>query len=267
MIAILRQACSLYQANALVIAACLACLWLPFDVLISYLTHFVFDGDDWRSTAAGFRSADNLVGLIATAAVISVANASLSGQRLSLAQGVHRGLIAWLRMWWTRLVSRLVLLIAFLFLVVPGLWLLVRFSLTESVVVCERVSGPAALSRSFELTRGHFRRFFWLQLVTMGIVAATLVCSVGPPLLIPELDHWLYFSAIWFMHHFVTAYVSLAFFAAFTALTALPYKPRMLDVAAVTENYSAPFHDADSDETWNESLPAESTSRTDPGCP
>ena len=57
-----------------------------------------------------------------------------------------------------------------LLLIVPGLYLLVRWSMVAPVIVLERLDAGASFSRSAVLVRGHGWRIFWL-LVVVGLLA------------------------------------------------------------------------------------------------
>jgi hypothetical protein len=73
-------------------------------------------------------------------------------------------------------------------LIVPGIWLAVRWYVAAQVAVVEGVGGKRALDRSAELIRGRWVNVFLLVLVTglgFGLVGALLPAIVGgssPPL-------------------------------------------------------------------------------------
>jgi hypothetical protein len=83
---------------------------------------------------------------------------------------------------WMTIVMVVLLIPAFLALVVPGIWLAVAFSMGLPALLTEDERGFGALSRSFNLVKGHWWRVFLTLLVAyilvavvQGIVTAVLV--------------------------------------------------------------------------------------------
>jgi hypothetical protein len=92
---------------------------------------------------------------------------------------------------WLTFVMVVVLVPAFLALVVPGIWLLVAYSVALPALLVERVRGFAALRRSFRLVKGHWLRVFltllvaWilisvLQTVVTAALVAVAVLALDP---------------------------------------------------------------------------------------
>ena len=154
--AVLKHAWDLYRTHFGTVAAVVMVIWLPLELLSSYMDYFVFDSDDFRRSFKFAQFLDNFFGIIATAGVISIGYTSWLGRRPSVREALDVGVRSWGRMWWTRFLTALTLVFGFLLLIFPGIYLLVRLALVEPIAVCERVSGSAAMRRSFELTRGHF---------------------------------------------------------------------------------------------------------------
>src|SRR5439155_4315972 len=141
------------------------------ELLSSYMDYFVFGQDDFRKSFKFAQFLENFFGIIATAGVISIGYSSLSGGLPAFGSALSSGVGAWGRMWWTRFLSALALIVGLLLLVIPGIYLLVRLALVEPIVVCERVSGSTAMRRSFDLTRGRFWQVFRLGLALLGFLA------------------------------------------------------------------------------------------------
>ena len=187
---ILEQSGQIYRQHFLVIAAIVVAVWLPLELLSSYMDAFVF-GEDFRKSWKFAQFLDNCFGIIATAGVVSIGYEALTGRKVEFRAAISAGFASWGRMWWTRFLSALVLFLGFLLLVVPGIYLLVRLSLVEPVIVQERISGSAAMRRSFQLTEGRFWLVFKLGLVVLGIIVLAFVVFVLPTAFVPALDHWL----------------------------------------------------------------------------
>ncbi len=118
------------------------------------MDYFVFGPDDFRKSFKFYQFLDNFVGIIATAGVISIGYTSCLGQRPSFRGAMSVGANSWGRMFWTRFLAALALVLGLVLLIIPGIYLLVRLALVEPVAVCERISGSTAMRRSFELTKG-----------------------------------------------------------------------------------------------------------------
>lgn len=215
MIAILKHAWRLYRQHFGIIVAAVVLVWLPLELLSSYMDHFVFDPDDVRRSFKFSQFLDNFIGIIATAAVISIGYSSSLGEQPSFGGAINAGLGAWGRMWWTRFLTGLTLVIGFLLLIVPGVYLMVRLALVESVAVCERVSGSAAMSRSFELTRDRFWPVALLGVAFSAVILAALGVVMLPAIFIPSLDHWLIDAATSLISDVIVAYGTLCLLSAY----------------------------------------------------
>ncbi|MBK8475311.1 MAG: glycerophosphoryl diester phosphodiesterase membrane domain-containing protein [Opitutaceae bacterium] len=194
-------------------------IWLPLDLLSSYMDFFVFDPEDFRRSFRFSQFLDNFVGIIATAGVISIGYSASLGSQPSFGSALSVGASSWGRMWWTRFLTGLAIIFGLLLLIIPGVYLFVRLALVEPVAVCERVSGPDALRRSFELTEGRFWQVFCLGLVLGGVMIAAVVCVVLPSILIPAADHWLIDAATSLLADLVGAYGTLCVLCAYLSFS------------------------------------------------
>jgi hypothetical protein len=99
--------------------------------------------------------------------------------------------------------------IGFIFLIIPGLFLLVKFAVSIPALVVENKRGTKAMSRSFELTSGHF----WHVAGTV-LLAAILTGIVSGILTAP------FSSGGWFLRA-IAASIAQIVTAPFTALVAV----------------------------------------------
>jgi hypothetical protein len=83
---------------------------------------------------------------------------------------------------WLTFAMILVLAPAFVALVIPGIWLLIAYSMALPAMLTERVGGFGALRRSYRLVKGHWWRVFLTLLVAyilvtvvQGVVTGALV--------------------------------------------------------------------------------------------
>ncbi|MEP7009174.1 MAG: hypothetical protein ABJC13_02525 [Acidobacteriota bacterium] len=206
---LLKQSWLTYRQQFPVILAVVVAVWVPLECLSSYMDAFVFGGDDIRKSWKFAKFLYDFFGIIATAGVIFIGQEALAGQRATFRSALAAGFSSWGRMWWTRLLYQLTIVVGLLLLIVPGLYLMVRLSLVEPVAVQERISGSAAMRRSFELTEGRF----WL-VIRLGL--ALLFLFILPTVLIvatafvPGLDHWLIDAAIQVIADVAVAFAAIA---------------------------------------------------------
>jgi hypothetical protein len=215
MTAILKQGWQLYSQHFGFVAAVVIAVWLPVELLSSYMDQFVFGEDNWQKSIRFAIFLENFFGIIATAGVIAIGYFSLTGGPLTFGTALGMGAASWGRMWWTRLIVGLALMGGLLLLIIPGLYLIVRLALVEPVIVCERVYGPTAMRRSFDLTKGRFWQVFRLGLVLLGVLLTTAVLGVVPTVLIPALDHWLVDAAVQLVGDIIGAFCTLCLLSAY----------------------------------------------------
>jgi Membrane domain of glycerophosphoryl diester phosphodiesterase len=216
---ILKQAWTIYRTRFFVIAGVVLVIWIPLELFTSYMDYFVFGPDEIRKSFKLTQFLDNFIGIIATAGVIAIGYTACRGESLSFGAALQTGLYAWFRMWWTRLLSGLVVVLGCILLIIPGIYLLVRLALTEPIAVCEHISGPAAIRRSFELTKGHFWQIVLLGLVFSAMLVFIIVCATVPPLFFPALDHWLVDAATSLLGDLIGAFGTLCVLCAYTAFS------------------------------------------------
>lgn len=151
----------------------------PTEAEIERLGAEAFTRDFVRATSAAF-----LVGILSifilqilTGAVARGAAGSILGERLTLGEAYRYG---FRRLWSILLIGLLVGLAVtggFLLLVVPGFFILVRLISAIPVLVIEGRRGREALSRSWNLARGHGWPVFGtlvLMAILTGIVTGIL---------------------------------------------------------------------------------------------
>jgi len=197
-------------------------VWLPCELLSSYLDAFVFGPDNLRKSFKFAQLLDNFIGIIATAGVTFIALTARSGQHAGFGSAIGAGFGAWGRMWWTRFLSSIVLLFAFLLLIVPGLYLLTRLCFVESIVVAERIPGSRAMRRSFEITKHRFWRTFRLGLLLLLLLIVPGAVVILPTVFIPALDHWLIDAASQLTFDVIGAFTTVALLCGYQAYSNEP---------------------------------------------
>ncbi|MEX0611332.1 MAG: hypothetical protein WD229_04355 [Pirellulales bacterium] len=210
-----RAGTSLYLRRLPTIVALTLSIWVPAELFVSYQEYFVLDPDDVLGVFRWTALTEAVVGIIATGGIISVGEADLRGEHRGWLAGLVDGLRAWPRLFATRLLGGLVLICAAVFLLLPAIYLGVRYSLSDTAAVVERRAGMGALNRSMELTRGRFLVFFGLLVVTLVPLLIAGGVIFLPLLLFPEIDHWLVSAALTCVTDLLYSWMTLVFVAAY----------------------------------------------------
>lgn len=216
---ILGSAWDIFRARFVVISAIVLWVWTPCELLDSYMDFFVFDSDDFKASFNFSRLLYYAVGVIAIAGVVHVALGHCSGSRVTAGQALSAGVRAWPRLAWTVFLTDAYLAFSFLLLVVPFFYLLPRLLLVESVVICEKLSGGAAIERCQTLAQGRYWKLFGFTLLSIGGVGGltALTWTMAGSFSLPE--HWLLNAALNLMTDFLAAFETVLLFCLYRALS------------------------------------------------
>lgn len=225
--AILREAWKFYRENLLLILALVATIWIPCELFSSYMDYHVIGEDNFRQSFKLSQFLDNFFGIIATSAVINVIMNSMQGRSSSYLGSLKTGFSYWGKMWWMRFVQGILLLCLFILLILPGIYYLVRWSLAETVVLSEGITGMKALRRSAELTRGLFWPLIWLGVFPFLIFLVPLGIYILLITVDERFDLWWVDAAFSLSLDFIMAFGTVVFVCAYrTALqTPIPAIP------------------------------------------
>jgi hypothetical protein len=161
----LIEAARLLLSNLGLFAALTLTVWLPGNLLIEYL---VSRAQNPENPAALMRLNDFIeavFGPVYVGAMIFALAQRKSGRWVTYSEAMGQGFHHWGRMFGTRFVTGFMILGGFLALIVPGIYMMVKYSLIDHIVVLEETSGREARQRSADLTKG--KRW---QIVAAGIV-------------------------------------------------------------------------------------------------
>jgi hypothetical protein len=189
--AVFHHTFKLYLRHLWLIVPAYLIIWLPLNFLSDYINYNVLSPDDIWGAIRLAQVLDLFFGVIAVVAVAHICQTVSKGKPCSLGEAMLEGIAKWGKMWITRLLTGLCVLAGFIALIIPGLYLSIRLSFVDYAVAVENLSGPKALSRSFELTTNRFWRTTGYMLIGMMIVLAP---SVGAFFLyehLPVLESWI----------------------------------------------------------------------------
>lgn len=136
----------------------------------------------WRSGMyagmVGYGLVIGLLWLIASGALVHATVAHDQGRQASMAEGVRIGIARCLPLAAVYILFFLGVWIGTLLLVVPGIWLAVRWGVALPAVVAERTGVFGAFTRSSDLTRGARWHVFGIMLLAT-IVYVLIVFAIG----------------------------------------------------------------------------------------
>ena len=148
------EAIWLCSSNFLLIASIILTVWLPGNVLGEYLVWYVPSDDEFTRSFRVTALIEAVFGPIYCGALVYALAHLKEGRRPGYFEAISVGLRTWGRLFSARFFAGLFIALGFVFLVVPGIVLMVRYAFIDAVVVLEGVGGDRARRRSVELTRG-----------------------------------------------------------------------------------------------------------------
>lgn len=139
-------------------------IWAPLNFAINYILYSEHPDYGSQETLTDadmlvFRlqqAAQGFVGIIATAAVLTICLRAWEREKIGYGEAIGEGIRNWGRFFLTNLLGGLAVVVGLILLVLPGLYIAVRLSLTGPIIICEQEYGTGALKSSWELTRNRF---------------------------------------------------------------------------------------------------------------
>ena len=160
-----------------------AALYVPTAILGTLVTpHAIPGADPWTSISAGRLGLVIGLGLyaiivspIVSAAITFAIGEIYLGRNASIGQSLRVGASMLIPIVGTSILVGLCVILGFVLLVIPGVYLLLAFLLVWQVMVLEQRYGVAAMGRSRELMRGNL--FRGLGIILAGAIIVSVVGS------------------------------------------------------------------------------------------
>lgn len=179
---IISEASNLYRAQAANLWTLVAVIVIPVQALVVVIdrlilsggTTFVHAGTIYTSDSTGLLSLTVVVfsvlaALVTIGAVSKCLLDAYTGHPTSWRHSLQFAAARLGPLLWLAILSEVLLTIAFILLVIPGIYLTVCWALAFPVLMFEGIGGFGALRRSRELLRGHWWTTFGALIV--GIIA------------------------------------------------------------------------------------------------
>lgn len=175
MISEIRGATKLFFKNFQLFSALVLTVWLPASILLVYLRLYVFPemtgGDEWQMALQEIRIS-SLIELtfnpLYVGAILYAASRFQQGQKTSYGEAMAHGARKSFKLLGTRLLAGILTALGLLAFVAPGIFIALRFSLIDSIVVLEGSTGFQAGNISYQLTKGKGLDIF-LTVITVGV--------------------------------------------------------------------------------------------------
>jgi hypothetical protein len=177
------------------------CIQVPYNLIVSYYSLAIQREFDANATdaeiAAYFADAQSgfitslalgLVGWIvayplSNAAMIHAVSHEYLGRPVSVGSSLASAFRRLVPLLWTSVLMWLAVYVGFIFCIIPGIYFLIRYSMSSFAVVIDGLNGPAALRRSKDLLLAD-RTTNYNTVVLLGILLFVIAAAIQtvPPL-------------------------------------------------------------------------------------
>jgi len=214
----------------------------PTHIYMGYMTLKVMEGtppDPFSLVAVAVQTGGMILWLILTAAITYGTYQDLRGRKASLIECLMRGLPLIFPVLGVAIIYFLMMMLGFVALVIPGVFVFVIYMVAVPVAVVERPGVFKSLSRSAALTKGSRWRVFGAYLVFL-ILSAVMMMIIGLAMTGVAFQTDLYGGGIALT---VMNYVSGAFLAALGAvvIAVIYHELRMAKEGVDAEEIAAVF--------------------------
>lgn len=217
-VSVVTSTVSVVSGQLRTFSAVLLLMCLPWEILFSYVDHFIATEADPRWTLV-------MIVLNPLAAILmaeSIVIAATRDHLRCLGQGVvasfTRGILAYPRLLLWMIASSIVIGVGAVLCVLPGVYLNIRWMFVSAAVVFDDPPRRSPLGLSWELTQRHFA---FSATLFLGFCIPMIVLILAPAAaveVVPAIDHWLIAVAIALFDDFLLLVVTCAFACAFEQL-------------------------------------------------
>lgn len=168
-------------------------IYLPLNILSNYLDYYVYSDDELFKSLKLYVYLDAIISPICIGSIVYVLNSFKTRGNATYQKAMAVGLRNWFHLFATRFIVGILVFLGFIAFIIPGLILLVRYSLIDSVVILENLGQSKARSRSKQLTEGNrWAIFRECAVLLVAMIAFSMLISL-PYAFIEPLDN-IYYS-------------------------------------------------------------------------
>jgi hypothetical protein len=165
-------------------------VWIPANLVIESLEAAALPGQEGQATMRANLFVKTIFGPIAMGALVFALSRRIHGEPVNYFQAIGAGFANWGRLFIANFIAGLIVGLATIALIVPGIIMQVRYALLDPVVVLERSEAPRA--RSTQLTAGRRWQIFWAYFLFLAFyLPLALVVSVLASSLESPEQYWI----------------------------------------------------------------------------
>lgn len=213
----------LAQWTTVLIALVLLCF--PWELFYSYLTnHWLTVDQRWVAFIIGTIGQSTII-LFAQGLIMTATSLHLRGLDTRLTSTLAHTLASFPALFLSGIVAWVGILAGCLLLIVPGIYLNIRWMYYGAAAVSEEVSGLRPLQRSWELTNNRLVFslsvfcLYGLPMVVAGVMLTVLLSYS------PTLQHWVLTAAVATVSHFTALLVCIGFTCGYHELVRVHLTP------------------------------------------
>ena len=164
---LLTSGWQIYRSNFKSILLILLCVYIPINIILSFIPSGSLSGDGLREMRAYnqiFRGLEFFIGVIATIGIAQIINKSFQGENISWVDALKYGVSRWINAIGTGFLAGLIIAGWSLLLIIPGIVYSFYYSFWIYIVALRHEDGKNALDYSKKLVEGQWWRIFGIQL-------------------------------------------------------------------------------------------------------
>jgi hypothetical protein len=182
------EAGRLLWSNLVLFSAIILTVWLPGNLLVNLLAFHVYSEEEIVGIIRITFWIEGIFGPLYIGAMIHALSELKQGRSPSYFVAMGAGFRNWIGLFAARFVAGLIIFLGLIALIIPGIILMVRYALLDSVVVLERAGPSEARRRSAELTVGNRGQIFGAGLLFLIAFILLAVIIYLPLILVPAID-------------------------------------------------------------------------------
>ena len=215
---LMKRGFRLFKRNFGLLAALYFTIWIPCNFLMEYIDYEFNEG---MGSIKLQRFFDNFFGIIAFGGIVHALMTKTNRQTPSYGDAIGTGFKFWGKLWITRFIVTICVVLSFIALILPGIYVTVRLMCSFTVVITEDNWATDAIRRSFELTKGRFWILLGYGTLILSVIVVFAITLAIPFVMIPELDNWMVVGVLDCLVGIAEIYAIVMFFTIYDELLQL----------------------------------------------
>ncbi len=192
---ILQETLQLFSSNFKFLSLIILTVCLPMNIATNYLDFYILSGDDFAKSWKAYIYLDAFLSPVYVGALIYALYNIKLGNSVTYSRSMLEGVKSWFNIFAARFIAGLLIFLGLILFIVPGLILMVRYTLLDIVVVAEQAGHDRARKRSTKLTEGRRWEIIMVFIIfTFSVLLFSTILSI-PTEIFKEWDT-IYYSII-----------------------------------------------------------------------